>query len=525
MVGAFIRAGVVCPRCDTTVPLNALVAAVRCRACGERLPLETDDWEAVLGDLPREAPGLEEGEASRSSILGSYSFTVSRGRLEPRYAGTSEPIEREDVLRALAEGGLRGPGECEQPFIRQVPERYRDLLPGVLALVGEDPGLVSGSAADRELDVDQGSTRPVAFSCPSCGGYLVTDGRGRTAVCDHCGGKSAIPDRLWERIHPSCVMRTWFLLLDSGPNRAGWSGDTYAAVSDGSGGAVLAVADGEGPPLLIGIDESGGVAWSRRIFDPPLSEQGHPRLALSGRETVLAWRPDHPDLTILSPADGTELETVKGADPAGPSEWNRFTMLGCVGLAAYENSLVLCSGPWRDGNGRKQYRLLRFSLRGEPMDLWESERRPGILRRIFGRRGRLDYFSECGNRPEALRDAVRLAGGADGSLFMLQRNLLAKFDASGERVFLVQLPDGYSEGDPVMDASGRCWVLIHGAEHESALVCVSPDGQNVMEAASTDDSDHPLYFASAAAPVTGGVLTAGWSGGLFLHETAGTMAR
>lgn len=524
MVGAFIRAGVVCPRCDTTVPLNALVPAVRCPACGERLPLETDDWEAVLGDLPQEAPGLEEGEGSRSSILGSYSFTVSRGRMEPRYAGTSEPIETEDVLRALAEGELRGPGDGEQPFVRPVPERYRDLLPGVLALVGEDPGLVSGSAADRELDVDQGSTRPVAFSCPSCGGYLVAEGRGRTAVCDHCGGESAIPDRLWERIHPSCVMRTWFLLLDSSPNSAGWSGDTYAAVPDGSGGAVLAVADGEGPPLLLGTDPKGEVEWSRRIFDSPLSELGHPRLAPSARGTILAWRRDRPDLTVISPADGRDLDVVEGTEPESAADWEGFTMLGCLGLAAFRDSMVLCSGPWRDGEGRKQFRLLRFSPGGRPMELWPGGRPGGILGRLFGRCQRLDRFVECGHRPQALRDGVRLAAGPDGSLFMLQRNLLAKFGPAGRKLFLAELPDGYSEGDPVVDAAGRCWVLIHGADHETTLVSVSSDGRTISEESFTDDSDHPLYFASAAAPVTGGVLTAGWSGGLFLHETAGTMA-
>lgn len=524
MIGACIRAGVVCPRCDTTVPLNALVPEVRCYACGETLALSHGNWKSILGGLSEEAPGLEEGEGSRSTIFGTYRITVTRGRLEPRYSDTSETIPPEALANAPEDGDLRHPESGEPTSVRAVPDDYADLLPGVVALVGEDSGLIAGDGLQSELEVDEASSRPVAFSCPSCGGYLVTEAKSRKAVCGHCGEEAVIPARLWDRIHPSQTMRMWFLLLEASENSARWNGDAYAAAPDGSGGAVLAVADGEGPPMLIGVDESGEAAWSRRIFDPPLSEQGHPRLALSGPGTVMAWRPDHPDLTILSPADGTELDRVKGADPAGPSEWSRFTMLGCVGLAAYEDSFVICSGPWRDGEGRKQYRLLRFSLRGEPMDLWKPGGRKGVLRRMFGRRSRLDSFVKCGNRPEALRDGVLLAGGSDGSLFMLQRNLLAKFDASGEKLFFAELPDGYSEGGPVVDASGRCWVLIHGAEHEAALVCVSPDGEKVLEAASTDDSDHPLYFASAAAPVRNGILAAGWNGGLYLHEAPGTVS-
>ncbi len=524
MIGACLRAGVTCPRCDTTVPLNALVPSVRCHACGETLQIEHDDWESILGRLPEEAPGMEEGEGSRSRILGNHDFVVTRGRLAPRYGGTSRPVDPALLRDGVEKGSLRHPESGEPTSVRPVPGEYEDLLPGVVALLGEDPGLLAADSSESDLQVDQGASRPVAFGCPSCGGYLVAEARDRMAVCSHCGEKAAIPERLWERIHPPRKMRMWFLLLEAVEAGPSWGGDAYAAAPDGQGGAVLAVADGEGPPMLLALDGSGTVRWSRRFFEEAPSEPGNPRLAPLPGGGVIAWRQDRPDMHVLSPADGRGLRTVEGHEPESASDWGRFTMLGCVGLAAFEDSVVLCSGPWRDGEGRKQYRLLRFSLRGEPMDLWKPGKRPGFLSRLFGRRSRLDCFAKCGNRPEALRDGVLLAGGSDGSMFMLQRNLLAKFDASGEKLFFVDLPDGYSEGDPVVDASGRCWVLIHGAEHETALVCVSPDGGNVIEAASTDDSDHPLYFASAAAPVRDGILAAGWNGGLYLHEAPDTVS-
>ena len=525
MIGIYIRAGVVCPACDSLVPINAMVSRFRCAACGESIRLEGDDWSSTLGDILQQAPSMEEGDASRSSILGSHRLQVTRGRLAPRYRCSDRPVDLELLTGLKKRITLEPPGEGQPTVARPVPEPLAHLLPGVVALVAEDPALLDDATDGNDLKIEESST-PVAFNCPSCGGYLVTEGSSRKATCRYCGETAMIPERLWQRVHPSVKMSPWFLVLDAEPVATYWGGDAYSAAADGAGGAVIAAADGEGPPMLLCLEKDWQLKWSRRVFSDPLSEEGNPRLALSPDGPIVVWRANAPEMHLLSPADGTTLEVLRGAEPESSSDWSGFTMLGCLGLAVFPDSMVLCSGPWRDRNGRKQFRLLRFSLRGEPRPLWAERADRGIIRRLLDFRGKkkLTWFAGCADSPVAFRDGVRLAAGPDGSLFMLQRNLLAKFSPSGQKLFMVALPDGYSESDPVADAQGRCWVIIKGATHETALFRVSPDGREVLEAAHTDDSDHPLYFASAAAAVREGILTAGWSGGLFIHKVRGTLS-
>lgn len=523
MIGVMIRAGVTCPRCESLVPVGAMVQRIRCGACGETVRLGTGDWEAILGDVLAEAPRMAEGEASRSTILGEHRMTVTRGRLAPRFSGTDTAIPLELVAGVTGRTELPPPeGAKAATVVRPVPEALSDLLPDVLAIVGEDPALLASRGGGVSLEVDASSARPVAFSCPSCAGQLVTDGTRRSAVCEHCGAESEIPESLWLRIHPGLRLRGWFLALGAEAPAVGWGGDALDAAPDGSGGVALVVIEDEGPPLVMRMAVGEAPAWSKRMFEHPHSESANPRLAWSPAGWLLAWRSDHPVLHLLSPEDGSVVDVLEGADPSNASDWERFTMLGCQGLAAYDDSMVVCSGPWRDSEGRKQFRILRFSYRGDALDLW-PERRRGFVSGLFSRRAGLQRFVDCGDRPVALRDAVRLGAFDDGGLLMLSRNLLARFDAEGKKLYMAELPDGYAAADPVGDASGRCWVIIQGGVHSAALVEVSPDGREVREAAFTDDSDHPLYFASALAPVREGILTAGWNGGLFVHEVAGTV--
>lgn len=522
MIGVLIRAGVTCPSCESLVPVGALVKKLRCSVCGEAVGLDGDDWRAILGDVLEQAPSMEEGEASRSSILGEHRISVTKGRATPRYCGTDTAVPPGLVTGLSGMTELPSPQGPGSPTVaRPVPKAFRGLLPGVVAVIGEDPALLAGAGAGRPLELDESRGGPVAFSCPTCGGQMIADGNRREAVCRHCGGAAAIPKMLWLRIHPSLRNRDWYLALDAKAPSLTWGGDALDAAPDGSGGAVLAVIEDEGAPMLIRLHHPGGAKWSRRLFEHPPSELGNPRLAWSPRGAILAWRSDHPDLHLLSASDGADLGVVRGADPAGGSDWERFTMLGCAGLAAFRDSMVVCSGPWRDGEGRKQFRLLRFSWEGKAMALWPEEGR-GFLSALLAGRPKLELFAKCGNRPVAFRGGVRLAAAPEGGLLMLRRNMLASFDSRGRKLFSVELPDGYTTADPVADAAGRCWTLIHGAEHSVALVSVSPDGTEVEQAAHTDDSDHPLYFASALAPVDGGILTAGWNGGLYLHEVSGT---
>lgn len=59
---------------------------------------------------------------------------------------------------------------------------------------------------------DSEKDKPVALSCPKCGGGLVvTADCERTTPCRYCGVDVYLPDGVWQKLHPAKVAKYWMV--------------------------------------------------------------------------------------------------------------------------------------------------------------------------------------------------------------------------------------------------------------------------------------------------------------------------
>lgn len=209
--GVAVEAQVGCPKCEGSVFLGALVERVRCVACGHVVVLEPDHWKTLLAEAMREAAswpilGARKGTVSIETIT----VRAHRIRQDPTFRETKTPIPVADVEAALARGWIDNPDGTRPATVRTLPQTYRAMLPGVLWLAEEDPGLLVAAGALREVPP---LPEPKGFSVPclKCGGPLDLRGAGRLVTCSHCRNVAFVADELWDRLHPDARPHRWYL--------------------------------------------------------------------------------------------------------------------------------------------------------------------------------------------------------------------------------------------------------------------------------------------------------------------------
>ncbi len=525
-VGVCFEVGIDCPSCETMVPVNALVSRVACPACGAGLELGTDEWETIAADVLTEAPGWEEGEGSNSTVFGSLRYRITRGRLLPRYHGTSETIPRPALEEALESGSARHPETGEETSVRPVPDGYRGLLPGAVALVDEDPSLVAesiGEEGDGTIDPGEGSS-PVAFTCPSCGAYLVADSRTRSAGCDHCGQTVSMPDDLWLRLHPAVRRRRWYVLFDMHLAPLRWRGDVWDAAADGEGRLLVCLEGELDAGVLACVGPDGLQAWRRD--DLELVEGAGDRLprlvSLPDRE-VAVINPACADAEVLSTEDGTAVRSIRG-DDFDDLEGSRetFSGLGCIDACGMpDGSIVILRDPGLVRDGSFVMQLLRFDGAGSALPMWPGEE--GFLARLGGLLRRRPARVEDGrSRPEETTGRYcRVGPAADGGLLLLENESLMRYSPGGERLYRVELPCDYTEGRPLGLPDGSTALVARGGEMEVSVLRVSPDGSGVEMLDGSDDDESDLCLPQALTGTPDGRLHVfGWDGRWHVVEAA-----
>lgn len=491
MVGIAIKAGFTCSACEGFVPLNAFVLSIRCPVCGRETDLTLDHWRSVLEDAIQQAPRMNEGEGRRSTIYGALEFRLEYGRLQPRYSGTDEPVSTEDLLMGVERGFVQHPETGERTPVRAFEDPFDGRFPGVVALAGEETSLLPGKKGETEVELE-GSSNPVAFQCPACGGSLVVSGRNRRETCGYCGTEVTLPDGLWRRLHPVGTMERWFLLFDPSRLPFSWEHDILGAVGDRSGNLVLVVSNTRGDrPLIACVSPDRKVLWSREDLDAVCSpDEMTPGAAASPDGRVLLMHGNGRDLISVSMEDGSLSTVLEGAEPEmrdDGTRWEPFTMEEVVSFTCQPDGsvIVLRSRYGRPGHFRE---LLRFDSLGHPLPLWGSDETSwrkrgsifGFLRKLFMTAAsypRVRSFDDLGDLPARFRGpAAWLASGADGSLYLLCQRKLAAFDPDGIRMFSVELPCRWVLGGPQVGSAGDVFVLGEDVGDDYFFFRVSPEG-------------------------------------------------
>jgi hypothetical protein len=120
MIGIMIELKSKCPTCGGTIAVNALVPKAPCAQCGKIRELDHDWWKTILVYVIKEGSKLKPGESAKLGAL-SGSFDMKVERLDPRTGKSGST--------------------------RPVPDEYRELIPGVQCLVGEDLDLRTKKAS------------------------------------------------------------------------------------------------------------------------------------------------------------------------------------------------------------------------------------------------------------------------------------------------------------------------------------------------------------------------------------------
>ncbi len=516
MVGIAIKAGFTCSACEGFVPLNAFVLSIRCPACGRETDLTLDHWRSVLDDAIERAPHMNEGEGLRSTVFGALQFRLEYGRLQPRYSGTEESVPTEDLIRGLERGFVQHPETGERTPVRAFEDPFEGRFPGIVALAGEEPSLLPGEKGEAEVELE-GSSNPVAFQCPACGGSLVVSGRNRMETCGYCGTEVTLPDGLWRRLHPVEQMVRWFLLFDPSRLPFSWDDDILGAVGDRAGNLVLVVSNTFGDhPLIASASPDRKVLWSREDLNAVCgTDEMTPGAAASPDGRVLLMHGNGRDLISVSMEDGSLSTVLEGSEPEmrdDGTRWEPFTMKDVRSFTCQPDGSVIVLRSREDRPGHFT-ELLRFDSLGRPLPLWRSDetswRKRGrigsFLKKLFmtaASSSRVPSFDCLGDRPSRFRGpAARLASGADGSLYLLCHRKLAAFDPDGIRMFSVELPCRWVHGDPQVGSAGNVFILGEDARDDYFFFRVSPEGSVTKFAEGLAEGlDGPRFILPVLAP-------------------------
>jgi predicted RNA-binding Zn-ribbon protein involved in translation (DUF1610 family) len=196
-----------CPKCASPVPVNALVAGVRCPSCQCHVSLDAQFWQAVNFKLGSRAL-IREHEAGPEALESGAIVTTSL--VAPACVVCGAAL----ALANLTPEDERSSVECPcgaTAMLRRVP---RHIIPGLRSFfthtIAEDAQQVN-PGGDAQMPV---AAAPVMFPCPHCGGTLPVDGSERTVKCVYCAANAYLPDDLWRRMHPAKKIGRWYVWVE-----------------------------------------------------------------------------------------------------------------------------------------------------------------------------------------------------------------------------------------------------------------------------------------------------------------------
>lgn len=203
MLWSMMEITIDCPHCDSPVHVDGPYLNLKCGKCHSEIEFPEEVWKGTLEDVRSDVSGYEKGEGTNSNIFGHFNMKMTYGRLDFYCLKCKRDFEVEDDYSELTV--VRCP-ECgsESP-VYPAPEWFREAVPGASLIAGAWPEGESGPEPDDE------KPKPVAYSCPQCGGSLMIDGEKRLIECQYCSTNIYLPDDLWLTMHPVKTKTRWFI--------------------------------------------------------------------------------------------------------------------------------------------------------------------------------------------------------------------------------------------------------------------------------------------------------------------------
>jgi DNA-directed RNA polymerase subunit RPC12/RpoP len=461
MIGISIELKTTCNHCSSPLMMNAFTELILCSACGKNNRFPQDEWQNLLEDAVKEAPGFDVGVGQPSTIMrGEYTYKLTYGRQDPRCPKCKTGIN----LNKIEEFSATGETQCAKCsntiFIRKPDELVAKSFPGVKYLVGENEDQLKFNPDSGKLPV---SSKPVLFTCPSCAGNLEVDGSDRMITCKFCNSQVYLPDDLWFRLHPAKEVARWYIVIDDKavPPEGVLPEWYYLSdmISDKDSNTYFATAvEGDEDFIVWSINKELNTRWIRKGLK---YEYEHAKLAIAPDGNLFVWNTDSHSLLKISSSDGTDISKLNGS-----KDRKKLNMKGCTRMVSCPDGslLTLINNVFA-----------RFAEDGERLPLWQAKKlgffSVGEGDPIPNNDGEYaPYVKDVGNIPKRLSgDFTYINTGLDGYLYMLDRSSsdgeLAKYEQSGTKVWSKFIPLGSKEGRPVQDDRG--YIYIIGTDEKS----------------------------------------------------------
>ncbi|WP_437986098.1 hypothetical protein [Sorangium sp. So ce117] len=473
MISVAVKIETECGTCRMPMPVNTLAREVGCPSCGRPAALGVDLWQALLRDPLYNGPRLLPNEVRRSA---AGKLSAAYIRRAPACQGCEKAIPASSIQAVVDQAMLRCDRCAVQTWVRRVPPELAGALPDITHLVGEEPDRLAGAPAPQ--------AEPATFPCPQCGSPVAFDGVSRACACRFCSASVHVPDEFVYRgrrrvvahwylcFAPSVVVRTPAAQAVAA-GLFDWEGLPEAAV-DAEGNLYCAATQSrwyldqagrtqhKNDRVLWSMDPSLGIRWLQR--DRP----DEVRFLGCAKDTLLVIDAGGAPPLRLASATGAPLES---AGAVAPSIELSLIEQGCLSYD-HDGSLLL----------HKDGKLQRIGPDGAAMRVWAD----GATRSDTGEDS---YWSltSLADHPVTLSSlaSTSIHCGPDGSLYLLDANLLARFERGGRKVYCVEIGGGSADrprGAVGADRDGNAYVIrgdrlvrVGATGNESVILHVERD--------------------------------------------------
>jgi DNA-directed RNA polymerase subunit RPC12/RpoP len=476
-----------CKSCGNPLSINAFVNEIFCDSCNNKNVIPQDIWKSIVSENIVDIRDFKEGEGQNSkSFTGEYEFSLMFGKQKARCSKCKTTI-LDEVYNSF-EGNSYTCPKCSNIISLRKPDEFNlQIVPSLKFIVGEE---MSQFNTGTETIKKPEETKPVIFTCPSCGAGLEIDGTKRLIVCKYCSSKVYLPDDLWHELHPVKTVSRWYILLDEKDALVNKFPDWYDlsdVAVDNEGNIYIACEDNDSDKFLLwSFDPDLKVRWIRYDINYDTEYTG---MTVTKDNKILLWNIHKRSLNIYSCKDGSDLPIIKGEDASSENPYP-FNLKGCTGLISDTDNTILAV---------VNNTFVRFYNDGSRAPVWQvvsqKGEKPGLFSRLFsGGDTEVKIPSEeydnapraksIGDTPKHLEgEYTKINIGFDGYIYILDTisddGKLVKYARDGNQIWKKNIPLSSRDCKPCADKNGYVYVLGKDDKDKTKLIRFSPDGKNV----------------------------------------------
>ena len=475
-----------CTHCGNPLPVNAFVDKIFCDKCNKDNVFDAKLWTSLLEDKLKEISAFEDSVGRPSKVMmGQYTFDMLYGRKNARCNSCKTDIP-DDELNKFTDKGEYKCAKCSKDiFVRPATDLLKTILTSAKYIVSEDENLLFPSS---EKSLNQGSDKPIMFSCPSCAGNLEIDGKERIIECNYCHSKVYLPDDLWYSLHPVVSKERWYITFDNkivSELLPEWS-DLYDAVVDSEGNLYFAAE--------LETFEEGLTVWScspdfkkRWSVNNLKIDKNHSHLAVTKNGNLYVWDSSKHSLFVLSCKDGSLVKKIQGGAKTKNNPYT-FTVNNCEALISDSDNTILAL---------INSTFVRFNPDGTRTSLWgnqaDNESR-GFFSKLFSRSDDAIDISESyivdspmleetGDKPRNINSTdTKMFLGWDDNIYIYYfrggKITIAKYNRSGEKFWNTAFEFKEIGSKISADAKGNIFIIGIDENDKAKLIRMSPDTKN-----------------------------------------------